>query len=53
MQEYVGTCMICEKDIYCHGGFIGGVILDARILICFACHEENERTSIEKEREPG
>lgn len=42
MQEYVGTCMVCQKDIYCHDGFIGGVVLEAGNLVCFSCYEEEE-----------
>jgi hypothetical protein len=37
MQELVGLCKECNKNIYCNDGFINGVVLDDKSLICFDC----------------
>ncbi|GED12252.1 hypothetical protein [Aneurinibacillus migulanus] len=43
MREYVGTCTECGVQIYCHDGFIGGIVLEGGNLLCFTCFEANER----------
>ncbi|MCI1692540.1 hypothetical protein [Aneurinibacillus aneurinilyticus] len=42
MREYVGTCMECGAQVYCHDGFIGGVVLEAGNLLCFPCFEAKD-----------
>lgn len=43
MNEFVGKCHQCEKDIYCLDGFLNGVVVEQGNIICFDC--------VEKERE--
>lgn len=44
MKEWVGTCGRCGRDIYCLNGFLNGIVLEDRTLICFTCEgEERER----------
>lgn len=46
MQELVGECKECKKPIFCHDGFIDGVVLDDNTLICFECFDgESENIS--------
>lgn len=37
MKELVGTCHVCEKEVYCLDGFLNGVVNDEGVLICFEC----------------
>lgn len=39
MQELVGKCAVCQKDVYCTDGFLNGIINDQKNLICFDCAE--------------
>lgn len=39
-KEYLGICSSCGEGIYCHGGFLGGVLEDDGKMICFSCFEE-------------
>jgi hypothetical protein len=43
MKEHVGMCNSCGADIYCHDGFIGGVVVKPGTLVCFPCMEEGEK----------
>ncbi|SFT07345.1 hypothetical protein SAMN05428962_4173 [Paenibacillus sp. BC26] len=45
MQELVGQCEQCKKDIFCKDGFLQGLILDDGKLVCLDCsnREEKER----------
>ena len=48
MREFIGTCQICNKDIYCEDGFFNGVLLPGHEYRCFECDEkvtENEETN--------
>lgn len=36
MEEYVGRCNKCGKEVYCRDGFLEGVHEDGR-LHCFDC----------------
>jgi hypothetical protein len=46
MQELVGECKACKKQIFCHDGFIDGVVLDDNTLLCFECFDgESEITA--------
>lgn len=46
MKELVGTCKNCDKPIYCLEGFINGVVLEDKSLICFDCDKELEKERI-------
>ncbi|WCK55819.1 hypothetical protein PP175_07755 [Aneurinibacillus sp. Ricciae_BoGa-3] len=47
MQEYVGDCIKCGRNIYCHDGFIGAVVTEPGKMVCFECmerqNEENKK----------
>lgn len=43
MQELVGECKACKKQIFCNDGFINGVVLDDNTLICFECFKGVEK----------
>ncbi len=45
MQELVGECKDCKKPVFCHDGFIDGVVLDDNTLICFECFNEESEIS--------
>lgn len=36
MEEHLGRCSECGKEIYCRDGFLEGVHEDGR-LYCFEC----------------
>jgi hypothetical protein len=42
MNELVGYCKQCQKEIYCLDGFFYGIKLDDGQLLCFSCEEEQE-----------
>ena len=42
MQELVGYCKVCIRKIYCNDGFINGIVLDDKALLCFDCYSENK-----------
>jgi hypothetical protein len=42
MQELVGKCKSCGKDIYCLDGFLNGIHNDDQHLICFDCEKKEE-----------
>lgn len=46
-MELVGQCRICEKDVYCKGGFLDGVT-EKGALYCHSCYE-----SISREQDGG
>ncbi|WP_269431507.1 hypothetical protein [Domibacillus indicus] len=41
MNEFVGSCVLCGKDVYCQDGFLNGVKEEGG-LHCFECAEQNE-----------
>ncbi len=41
MKELVGTCTICQKEIYCLDGFLNGIFQNEK-LYCFNCFEEKK-----------
>ncbi|QDP40004.1 hypothetical protein FN924_07385 [Radiobacillus deserti] len=41
MKELVGTCSICQQDVFCEDGFFNGIHEDGKI-ICFTCYEKNK-----------
>lgn len=38
MEEYLGRCSECGKEIYCRDGFLEGIHENDR-LYCFECAE--------------
>ncbi|WP_197468214.1 hypothetical protein [Fictibacillus phosphorivorans] len=46
MNELVGTCGVCGKDLYCTDGFFQGYIIDEK-NICYTCFEQNKKESDE------
>lgn len=42
MQELVGYCKACKRKIYCNDGFVNGIVLDDKTLLCFDCYSENK-----------
>jgi len=42
MQELVGNCNTCGKQVYCLDGFLNGIHSDGQLL-CFDCAEQTER----------
>ncbi|CEI83354.1 hypothetical protein J18TS1_30020 [Oceanobacillus oncorhynchi subsp. incaldanensis] len=42
MKVYIGTCVTCNKEIYCKDGFLDGVNERGR-LYCFTCSEERQQ----------
>lgn len=41
-KEFVGICGVCEKNVYCHNGFLEGVVQEDHTLVCFSCHNEDK-----------
>jgi hypothetical protein len=50
VQELVGHCIACNKGILCIDGFLNGVVLEDKSLICFACLDNDQTTYQIKER---
>ena len=48
MKELVGSCLECGTNVFCHDGFINGVVTENGV-ICFACHEKKEQAKKAKE----
>ena len=47
MQELVGRCKECNKQIFCKDGFLAGIVLEDKSLLCFDCSEnEQERSAL-------
>lgn len=43
-KEFVGICGVCEKNIYCHNGFLEGIVQEDHTLICFSCQSKINET---------
>lgn len=43
-KEFVGICGVCEKNVYCHNGFLEGVVQEDRTLVCFSCQRKINET---------
>lgn len=43
MKEWVGSCQVCGKDIFCLDGFLNGVHTKDGVVLCFDCEETEER----------
>lgn len=39
MDELVGSCVRCAHDVYCTAGFLNGILLDNKKILCFKCKE--------------
>lgn len=46
MQEFVGSCKECKKQIFCNDGFISGVVLEDKNLICFNCFDKEQEQAV-------
>ncbi|MFF2450003.1 hypothetical protein ACFVSW_23455 [Neobacillus sp. NPDC058068] len=44
MQELIGTCKCCDKEIFCFDGFFNGVITKEKENYCFECYEKLSKT---------
>lgn len=45
MQEFVGHCKECNKQVFCNDGFINGIVLEDKSLICFECIDNEQEQS--------
>ena len=41
MEEFIGSCTICKKEIYCINGFLNGLIQPDGTLRCFSCDKDS------------
>ncbi|MFS0600373.1 hypothetical protein [Peribacillus frigoritolerans] len=39
MDELVGSCVRCAQDVYCTAGFLNGILLDNKNILCFNCKD--------------
>ncbi|RRN67202.1 hypothetical protein EI200_23485 [Peribacillus simplex] len=39
MDELVGSCVHCAHDVYCTAGFLNGILLDNKKILCFNCKD--------------
>ncbi|WP_170971641.1 hypothetical protein [Peribacillus simplex] len=39
MDELVGPCVRCARDVYCKAGFLNGILLDNKKILCFNCKD--------------
>jgi hypothetical protein len=44
MREPVGPCVLCKKEVYCHDGFLNGMVLDSGHLLCFSCRDAHDQS---------
>ncbi|WP_269083301.1 hypothetical protein [Ornithinibacillus contaminans] len=40
MEELVGKCSSCGKEVYCENGFLAGIYADGKLL-CPTCAKRN------------
>lgn len=50
MQELVGRCKECNKQIFCNDGFLNGIILEDKTLICFDCSDKEQEGSAPRDQ---
>ncbi|MBP2241313.1 hypothetical protein J2Z40_001875 [Cytobacillus eiseniae] len=43
MNEFVGQCQQCKKDLYCIDGFFNGIHTDEQQILCFECDKKEEK----------
>jgi hypothetical protein len=50
MNELIGCCTRCRKEVYCLNGFLNGVHKDSKEIFCFECYEKliNEKENPQK-----
>jgi hypothetical protein len=48
MQEHVGSCHMCDKDIFCLDGFLDGMLDEEGRLTCFECSNIENDNDFEK-----
>ncbi|WHY58489.1 hypothetical protein [Peribacillus simplex] len=39
MDELVGTCVRCARKVYCTAGFLNGILLDNKKILCINCND--------------
>jgi hypothetical protein len=49
MQELVGHCQTCNKQIFCMNGFLNGIVSEDKTLVCFDCSINKQEPSSLKE----
>jgi len=49
MEELVGTCSQCGKQVYCRDGFLDGIVMSDKTVLCFDCEEENRKEAGEQD----
>ncbi|HET7629699.1 MAG TPA: hypothetical protein VFK44_15100 [Bacillales bacterium] len=42
MKEFIGTCKICNKAVYCENGFFNGILLPGHEYLCYDCDEKQQ-----------
>ncbi|WP_169507508.1 hypothetical protein [Paenibacillus harenae] len=52
MRELVGSCKECGKDIYCLDGFLNGIVLEDKSIVCFDCSEPEQAGKGQNATEP-
>lgn len=45
VNELVGNCMQCKKEIYCMDGFLNGIVVEKGNILCFECQDQDEGTN--------
>ncbi|RXT07042.1 DUF6306 domain-containing protein [Ammoniphilus sp. CFH 90114] len=41
MRDLIGTCIRCQKDIYCTDGFFNGITLESGNNLCLVCKDQD------------
>ncbi|WP_458633254.1 hypothetical protein [Paenibacillus sp. CMAA1364] len=41
MQEFVGYCNECGNSSFCLDGFLNGIVLEDKSLLCFDCSDQD------------
>ncbi|QOR69059.1 hypothetical protein IM538_05205 [Cytobacillus suaedae] len=46
MEEHIGYCQQCKKEIHCLNGFFNGIVDDqTKTILCFTCADSfNEKS---------
>ncbi|WP_199924957.1 hypothetical protein [Paenibacillus sp. IHBB 10380] len=42
MQELVGHCKECKKEIFCNDGFLNGIVSEDKSLVCLDCSDKEQ-----------
>ena len=50
MEELVGVCKHCGKQVYCRDGFLDGIVMPDKTVLCFDCEEESGKDADEQEK---